>query len=110
MTPAVCQWCVRTSERRTRVECTGPRRYGVDPSRPCGHQWFLELSPHCLVCGSHNYQKVRPTRGDVPGMLGDLAALIEDLAHVHPLAAASLDAALGVVKTTLAPANPAPFR
>lgn len=81
MGPRVCDWCTRTSRKRTRVQCER-----VDPrtGRTCGAHRELELSPNCLVCGGVEYSKVPPTAGDVDEILADLTVLAGDLISADP--------------------------
>lgn len=71
-----CERCTRSSRRETRVRCTGLHSLHT---RRCGAERILELSPACLVCGSHAFEPVTPTRGDVPAILSDVAHLVADL-------------------------------
>lgn len=80
--PAVCHWCTRTSRRETRVACTAILSHG----RVCGAHRILERHASCLVCGSHHYDRVPPSRGDLPAILADLTVLVADLVSVDPAA------------------------
>lgn len=80
---AMCSWCTRTARRETRVACTAILSHG----RVCGAHRILERAPSCFVCGSHLYERVAPSPGDVPAILADLTVLVADLVSVDPAAA-----------------------
>jgi hypothetical protein len=83
---AVCDSCIRTTRRQTRVECTAPRRYGAKAGQPCGHQWMLEHTDHCLVCGSYSYTAVAPSPGDIPAIQADIALRLAEWQQADPSA------------------------
>ena len=97
-----CERCTRSSRRETRVRCTGTHSLH---RRPCGAERIVELAPTCMVCGAHTFERVEPTRGDIPTLLDDLTALVADLLTIE---ASPEHAALAAAVAAACLAQPSP--